>query len=107
MLLLLTDVYPVVGGVSGIAFKNFPSDVLKLASLVILVVSAGMQFHSLGPITVNELSNLVCDFTDAPLVRGGTTAQIPLRSLLQNVMFKSLGIWLFKILNMVMIVNNL
>ena len=58
MLLLLMDVYPGVGGLSGSCFRNLPSDVLKLESLVSLVVAAGIQFHNLGPMTA-KLSSYV------------------------------------------------
>ena len=102
MLLLWMDGYPTVGGLSGSWSRKRPNDVLKVESLEILVVAAGIQFHKRGPITAKESSNILWALAVAPLVRTGTRTRIPRLSLELNVMFRSFGMSPFSTLNIVM-----
>ena len=98
------DGYPGVGGLSGSCFRKRPSEVLKLESLEILVVFAGMQFHRRGPSTAKDSSNILWALAVAPLVREGTCALIPLLSLEVKFTLRSLGMSLLRILYIVMII---
>ena len=50
------SVYPRIGGVSGTESINCVILLLKVSMLCMALVSAGMQFHILGPLTPNEFS---------------------------------------------------
>ena len=52
----LIGVYPRIGGVSGTESINCVILLLKVSMLFMALISAGMQFHILGPLTSNEFS---------------------------------------------------
>ena len=52
----LIGVYPRMGGVSGTESINCVILLLKVSMLCMALVSAGMQFHILGPLTPNKFS---------------------------------------------------
>ena len=89
--LLLAITYPLVGGVSGVASRNFCNEDLKLTSVGWSVVDLGSRFHSFGPSTEKEESYICWAFLDACLCSEGMTACIPLRSLYMNLICVSFG----------------
>ena len=75
----LIGVYPRIGGVSGTESINCVILLLKVSMLCMALVSAGMQFHILGPLTPNEFSYKVSLANAQSLRRGGTFAVRPTR----------------------------
>ena len=56
MELLSATMYPLVGGSSGVASKNFWREDLKLDNVGLRVVCAGIAFQRRGPRTAKEAS---------------------------------------------------
>ena len=72
---------PCIGGLSGNLLMKLVSADLKLSMVVFNVISAGIEFQSIGPRTAKEASYKELNFFLASLLMVGTLALIPLRPL--------------------------
>ena len=82
---------------------NFERLALNRSRVSWPLVSAGNKFQSFGPLTAKESSYNVMFFADAFLGKGGITACSPFRSVSINWTLRSFGTFLFRILNIWMI----
>ena len=55
-MLLVIEVYPSVGGMSGKSRRNLAKAILKGSRAILQFISAGKMFHSFTAITPNEFS---------------------------------------------------
>ena len=78
------EVWPRMGGLSGIETKKLDKRDLKESRVFLARISFGTQFHSLGPRTRNELSRSDWWAVAHPLNNGGMMACVPWQSFTVN-----------------------